>query len=267
MQSFGVPTKVFHSDMGKGERNKGIIDAKAGKYRCIINNRMLTTGFDHPPIDLIADLNPTMSTGLHVQKWGRGTRPSPETGKVNCLGLDFAGNVPRLGPINDPVIPRPKNASGTPGTPPIKICDQCGTYNHASARVCESCGYEFPIGVNITRTAGTDELLRSDMPDIQWFPVQRVVYSAFRSHAGDNYLKATYVVTGYKKPFQELLGLEKGGYAAKRAREWWRKRMGVEEAPPSVGEALKWTTNLMQPTRIQVHINKQPYPEIVAVEF
>jgi DNA repair protein RadD len=267
MRSFGIPTVAVHSKMGDGARDAAIEVFKGGKYRCVVNNRVLTTGFDYPAIDLIADLNPTMSTGLHVQKYGRGTRPSPETGKTNCLGLDFAGNVPRLGPINDPVIPRPKNASGTPGTPPIKICDQCGTYNHASARFCESCLWEFPIGVAITRTAGTDELLRVDMPIIEWFQVQRVVYSAFKSQAGDNYLKATYVVAGSKKPYMELLGLEKGGYAAKRARDWWKKRMNVDEAPPSVGEALKWTTELMQPRKIQVHTNKQPYPEIVAVEF
>ena len=30
----------------------------------------LTTGFDHPNIDLIIDLRPTMSVPLHVQKWG-----------------------------------------------------------------------------------------------------------------------------------------------------------------------------------------------------
>lgn len=264
LQSFGIPSKAVFAKMGDSERDKAIEDFKNGKLRCLVNNNVLTTGFDHPAIDFIGMLRPTMSTGLWVQMLGRGTRPSPETMKENCLVLDFAGNTLRLGPINDPVIPR-KKGQGSPGTPPIKICDKCGTYNHANARVCQQCGFEFPISIDISKTAGTEELLRTDMPELEWFDVTRMVYNAFTSHKGDNYLKATYVCG--RKAFNELLGLEKGGYAAKRARDWWKARMGVEEAPPSVGEALKWSSRLMVPKRIQVHVNKKPYAAVTAVEF
>src|SRR5690606_34593455 len=56
---------------------------------------------------------------------------------------DFAKNSERLGPINDPVIPIPGTRK-RPGEAPVRICDVCGTYNHASAPVCMGCGYEFP---------------------------------------------------------------------------------------------------------------------------
>lgn len=265
LNSFGISTKAIHSKMGDEARDTAIRDFKSGKLRCVVNNNVLTTGFDHPPIDFIGMLRPTMSTGLWVQMLGRGTRPSPETMKQNCLCLDFAGNTVRLGPINDPVIPRKKSASGAPGVPPIKICDQCGTYNHATAVVCSTCGFEFPRSINITKTAGTEELLRSDMPVIEWFDVQRVVYGKMVSK-GENYLKATYVIPRHKKAYHEIVCLEKSGGLGAKARKWWMLRMGVDQAPPTVDEALNWTHLLMMPKRVQIHINKQ-FPEITGYEF
>lgn len=264
LNNFGISSIAIHSKMGEHNRDKAIRDYKDGRIRCVVNNNVLTTGFDHPPIDFIGMLRPTMSTGLWVQMLGRGTRPSPETMKQNCLCLDFAGNTPRLGPINDPVIPRPKNASGSPGVPPIKICDQCGTYNHATARFCETCGYEFPISIAITKTAGTTELLRTDMPQLEWFTVSRMVYNKHISNTGNVSLKATYVCG--KKAFTEYVALESSKGIVHKARSWWKVRMGTEMAPPSVDEALRWTGRLNVPKRIQVHINKQ-YPEITGVEF
>jgi len=70
----------------------------------MVNVGVLTTGFDFPEIDLIIMLRPTNSPVLWVQMLGRGTRPAD--GKENCMVLDFAGNTPRLGPINDPMIPK-----------------------------------------------------------------------------------------------------------------------------------------------------------------
>lgn len=265
LNSFGITAVAIHSKMVDDTRDTAIKNFKAGKIRCVVNNNVLTTGFDHPPIDFIGMLRPTMSTGLWVQMLGRGTRPSPETMKQNCLCLDFAGNTLRLGPINDPVIPRKKGTSGAPGVPPIKICDQCGTYNHANVRFCEMCGYEFPTSINITKTAGTEELLRSDMPVIEWFDVQRMVYNKFSSN-GENYLKATYVIPRHKKAYHELVCLEKSGGLGAKARKWWMLRMGTDIAPPSVDEALKWTDRLMMPKRVQIHINKQ-FPEVTGVEF
>jgi hypothetical protein len=71
-------------------------------------------------------------------------------------------NLPRLGPINDPIIPRLKN-KGPPGDAPVRICEECGTYNHASARYCLACGYEFKFAPKIMSKAGTGELVRSDL--------------------------------------------------------------------------------------------------------
>jgi DNA repair protein RadD len=116
--TFGIDAAEVHSKMPEKERDRRIEAYKRGELRCIVNKDILTTGFDHPPIDLILMLRPTMSTGLWVQMLGRGTRPYDPavhgylpgfpTKKYDCCVLDYAGNTRRLGPINDPVIPKPK---------------------------------------------------------------------------------------------------------------------------------------------------------------
>ena len=47
---------------------------------------------------------------------GRGTRLSPETGKQNCLVLDFGGNIGRHGPINRLNVSNKEGGKGPPVT-------------------------------------------------------------------------------------------------------------------------------------------------------
>lgn len=82
-----------------GDERAGILaEFKAGCARWLVNVNVLTTGFDHPAIDCIAVLRPTMSKALHVQIMGRGMRKSES--KQDCLVLDFAGNIKRHGSID-----------------------------------------------------------------------------------------------------------------------------------------------------------------------
>lgn len=64
LQSFGISAVCVHSKMPTKQRDEAIRDFKAGIHRAIVGNNVLTTGFDHPPIDLIAFLRPTTSPGL-----------------------------------------------------------------------------------------------------------------------------------------------------------------------------------------------------------
>ena len=143
----GLSTGIVTGDQAKGEREETIAAFKAGELRCLVNVRVLTTGFDVKDIDLIADLAPTKSPGLHVQKLGRGLRIHPN--KTDCLLLDFAGNVLQHGPLhglNERVVDRLNRAGmGGPGEAPAKKCPECDSVVAASARECPDCGYEFPI--------------------------------------------------------------------------------------------------------------------------
>ncbi len=139
LSSFGIECAAVHSKQSADYNDAAIRAFKNNTLRAISNYSQLTTGFNHPDIDLISDLRPTMSIPLHIQKLGRGTRPTPSA--ANCMVLDFSRNVPRLGPINDPIIPRKKNSA--PGDVPVKLCPKCGTYNHTRVQFCTSCDHEF----------------------------------------------------------------------------------------------------------------------------
>lgn len=265
-QSFGVSAVAVHSDLASAENDRRIRDFKSGAVRCLVNMNKFTTGFNHPPIDLIADLQPTCSPGKHVQKGGRGTRPSPSTGKKNCLFLDFAGNTRRNGPINDPRIPNKPGKGG--GDVPVRICE-CGAYNHAAARFCCNCGKPFEFETKIFAEASEMPVLASDAPIVEYFNVQRVIYNRHEKKNREGTLisppsmKVSYFCG--LQMFSEWVCLEHPGMAGKRARDWWRQRH-AEEPPATTHEALQRTRELKVPARIRVWTNKQ-YPTVLGYEY
>lgn len=273
--TFGINAAAVHSKLGKKDRDAIIAAFKSGELRAIVNKDILTTGFDHPPIDLIGMFRPTVSTGLWVQMLGRGTRPYDctkpdqyipgfEFTKHHCLVLDYAGNTRRLGPINDPVIPLPKG-KGRAGDAPVKICGECGAYNHASARQCMVCGVVFPMSVNIVGKAGTEELLRSDLPVVEYFDVQRVLYTRHVSKKGNRMIKVAYFCNGLRT-FYEYITVELDSFAGKRGRDWFRQRAPVEP-PLTNDEILANAEYLRTPRRIRVWLNKVKNPEVLSYEF
>lgn len=263
LNQFGIPAASVHSK--SKTRDDDIKAFKEGKLRAIVNNNVLTTGFDHPPVDLIVMLRPTLSVALWVQMLGRGTRPSPATGKAHCLVLDFARNLPRLGPINDPCIPKKKGEAT--GDAPVKICEACGNYNHASVRFCEFCGNEFEFQTKIFKQASEAPLIANDMPVTEIFDVDFVHY--YR-HQGKGKpfpsLKVVYFCRGNIRQFTEFVNLEHGGFAAKHARDWWRTRINTEP-PGTIADALLETSKLRVPKRIRVWVNKLPYPQVLGYEY
>lgn len=267
IQSYGLEVLPVHSKLKDKVNTERLRAFKAGELRGIVSGQKLTTGFDHPPIDYIGDLNPTLSPGKHVQKLGRGTRPSPDTGKLNCLYGDFAANVRRLGPINDPRIPQKPGKGG--GDAPVRICEVCGVYNHAAARQCINCGAEFSFETKIFASAGVLEPLRSDAPIVEYFEVQKVLYNLHeKRNAQGVLLKPPMIKVSYfcgLQMFNEFVTLEHPGFAAKRARDWWRQRHN-EEPPITTYEALRRVSELRTPARLRVWVNKK-YPEVLSAEW
>lgn len=262
--AFGIDCAPVHSKRPSDYNDAAIRAFKANELRAIVNYGKLTTGFDHPSIDLIGMLRPTLSVPLWVQMLGRGTRPAE--GKENCLVLDFARNTPRLGPINDPVIP--KMRKGEAGEMPVKICEACGAYNHTKVRFCCQCGSEFNFQIKLVSKAGSEELIKAaasePVPVIEQF---NVLGSHYEKHPGKfdkpPTLKCTYYTSGL--PYREFICLEHKGLAGKMARDWWRKRSKLEP-PATVDEALTHISNLRCPRFIRVHVNAK-YPSVVGCEF
>lgn len=275
-QAFGIPTVVIHSKR-TAKQNADALEAwKYGEARCAVNMNSLTTGVDHPPCDFIIGLRSTMSTGLWVQMLGRGTRPyDPRTAdprlaaafpepKLNCLVADYAGNSRRLGPINDPVIPRPRG-QGSPGDAPIKTCPQCGVYNHTSARVCVACGTEFQFAVGISGKASDAEVMRSDLPQIEPWKVDRVLLTAHTSRATGRAMIRVAYYCGLRC-FYEYVSFETAGPFLKKSRDWLRQRYGEPWEGMTNASVLAVAHLMRHPHTINVWINKQN-PEVMSHEF
>ena len=276
--AFGISAVAIHSKKTDKENEEALLAWKSGKVRAAVNMNSLTTGVDHPACDLIAMLRPTMSTGLWVQMLGRGTRPFP--GKTNCLVLDFAGNTRRLGPINDPVIPKQKG-EGPPGNAPVKICPSCQCYNHISAKECLVCGEPFPIREQLNKQASNLELLRSDLQQIESFEVQRVIMTPHTSrNSGKNSIKISYYCKGaIPRTFYEYISVETTSkFFFHKSREWFRQRYhykdGIEhfndawnaDVPKKDKTVLELSKELRHPVRIRVWINRAT-PEIMGYDF
>jgi DNA repair protein RadD len=276
LNAFGIPTGCVHSK--RGGRDDTIADFRAGRIRAIVNNNMLTTGFDDTGIDLIVVLRPTASAVLWVQMLGRGTRPHYAPGfdlntlegrlgaiaassKHNCLVLDYAANTKRLGPINDPVVPRRKGQGG--GEAPVKCCETCMTWNHASVRFCIACGAEFKFEVKLKMSASSNELLKDDIPITDVFKVDHITFAKHISKVGLPTMKVSYY-SGLKA-FYEFVCIEHTNFAGRKAREWWRART-AEPFPASTEEAINRAAQLPPATHLRVWVNKK-YPEIMATCF
>jgi DNA repair protein RadD len=285
LDEMGIRSVAIHTKMGDDARDEGIAAFKAGQYQVAVNFNVLTTGFDFPEIDCIGVLRASKSPGLWVQMLGRGTRPvyakGPDLktrdgrleaiwygGAKDCLVLDFARNTPRLGPINDPVLPRQKGSGGGGGDAPVKICPACGTYVHASLTVCPYCSAEMPRQLKIAPTAGTMVLIKTEevipkAPVIETLDVIRVTYQRHSKPGKPDSIRVHYYTSNGFRRFEEWVCLEHEGTIRHRARDWWRRRAGYDQpVPETTDAALSMLYKLQEPKQIRVRTDMK-YPEIV----
>lgn len=285
----GYAIEAVHSK--RSDRDEVLAALKRGELRGVTNKDILTTGFDHPPIDLISMLRLTRSPGLWVQMLGRGTRPVYAPGydlgtlegrkssilaspKQSCLVLDFVGNTERLGPINYPRIPKRRNATG--GDPPVRKCPQCKTYHHPSVKVCDECGYVFPPPERLKADASTSNLVESKILDLNQPPPPReeAVFGVNRMiaahHSGRNgkpdTLRVDYFCGLRRFSAWICLAHPQGSFPRRKAEEWWAAHGGPSPAPHDIEEALEQVVLLDKPKFIKVWINTT-YPEILGYDF
>jgi len=261
IREHGFSAETVTGDTPGPERDGILAAFKAGRLRCVTNANVLTTGFDAPGTDLIALLRPTKSVGLYVQMVGRGTRIAE--GKDDCLVLDFAGNTARHGPI-DTVDGRKKEKSEEPGEAPIKVCPECQTINHASARHCIECDYEFPPPVvKVAPQAATNALLSTQV-QAAWCDVTDITYVRHEKPGKPASLRVTYEC-GLAR-HSEWVCFEHTGFPRDKAVGWWRRRSGNLPPPATVDAALEQLDQLRSPIAIQVRPAGQ-YTEIAAARF
>jgi len=142
----GIVAKAIHSKLSLGERDSILKEFKKGKIKMLTNPDMLTTGFDHPPVDTIVLARATQSQNLYKQIVGRALRQY--TNKDNAVILDCAGVIDNLGLPLDPI--RPRNAYQQENK--VKCCSNCESsmiyrriMDNKPYWRCIECGYDEEI--------------------------------------------------------------------------------------------------------------------------
>ena len=227
----GIVAECVTGATPKAERERILSDFKAGKIQAVTNVSVLSTGFDHPGIDLIAMLRPTMSAGLYVQMAGRGLRVAPK--KTDCLVLDFAGVVSTHGPITS--VQPPKKSGEKAGEAPSKTCEACGEICHAAVQACPACGHAFPPPTPKPLTLHTDDIMGLEgvaMPVTSW---------SWREHTGRTsglkMLAVTYYGALSDAPVTEYLPILHPGYAGDKAMRGFIHM--AEQAGALLGELMQ----------------------------
>lgn len=263
----GISCETITGETPKEERRRIIEDFKAYRLRAITNNSVLTTGFNHKGVDLIAFMRPTLSAALYLQMAGRGVRVLYAPGmpldtveqrkaaiaagpKPDCLVLDFAGLVAKHGPVD---MVEPKKPGKGEGEAPIKICPECEELLHASVRVCTCCGYEFPPSEEAKHQAHASDAPILSTEEPVW---RQVTGRKFQRHEKVGGLPSVRV--------DYSLGLEiqkdwicpgRGGYAGQRADRYWINHGGQRPFPKNPDEFLARAGELAITTEVRLKKN------------
>jgi DNA repair protein RadD len=262
-RSRGFSAAVLDGTTPDGERRQMIADFKAYRLRSLWNCGVLTTGFNHPGVDLIAAARPTESAGLYVQIAGRGTRNVYAPGmplstreerlaaiaagpKPNCLFLDFGGLVRRHGPID---LVQPKRPGKGGGDAPVKECPECHSLVHASVMICGDCGYEWErqLSQKITRSASAGPIISKAEP--VWKDVTRRSFFRHEKFGSPPSIRVEYSCNDVAH--KEWIAVENEKAAGLVAR-WWKANGGQEPIPATVTEALERVPELKPVAQIRI---------------
>ena len=94
LTDLGVPSRYVAGTGGefgmkRAERKVNLEAFNEAEYQVIVCCELLIEGWDCPRIEAVGIIRPTNQQYRYTQMVGRGTRPSPDTGKVDCLVVDF----------------------------------------------------------------------------------------------------------------------------------------------------------------------------------
>lgn len=93
----GISSDVVYDGLSKETRRRVLADFEDGKLQVLCNCMILTEGWDCPQTSCVVMARPTKNKSLYIQCVGRGTRPFPQGGKVNCLIIDVADISSKVG--------------------------------------------------------------------------------------------------------------------------------------------------------------------------
>lgn len=244
LRAHWISAETITGQTPMAERSEIIRKFKSGQITALTNANVLTTGFDHPDIDMIVMARPTMSPSLYVQMAGRGMRIKSHTD--HCLVLDFAGVVQSHGPITA-VDPGRKSGEGDA---PVKVCENCDELVHISAKKCPSCGEPFP------EPEFKDDGAKLHNDDIMGLDALEMNVSSWswRKHvsraSGKEMVAVSYYGSLTDDPIIEYLPITHEGYAGQKALRTLgmiANSAGVDTNEADGIEDLTWLMNAGEP--------------------
>lgn len=273
----GILCPVVTGKTPMKEREEALKRFDKGDFKAIANVGVLTEGWDCPRADCIVLLRPTQSASLYVQMAGRGLRLFH--GKQNCLILDYAGNVERLGKPEDAQEKESTGKKGKGGEMPDKRCgtwldgtgedggkwiNGCGCANHIAARQCVQCHQ--PFIDHDTKAYGTDALGRK----LKTFDVESVTARVATSRdSGRDYVRVAYNC-GLFEVFYRNVMLGYPGYAGQKAIQQWKEICHPETSEGGYEEVDLYSAvdgfNPRIPKQITVDLASK-WKEIVEVKY
>jgi DNA repair protein RadD len=241
----------------------------------VANVECLTTGFDAPGIDTVCLLRPTMSPGLLMQMCGRGTRLSSETGKTDCLILDYGRNIERHGPLDALNPPSERRSAGQSG-PLAKTCPQCRALLPIRLPRCPECGYEYPKKEpepKFDSTASNLGVLSGETVREE-HDVRSVDYNVWQKRGAPPEAPHT-VRVSYRldllHSISEWLCPEHTGYARRKFETWWREHAVPDCPMPVTAEDVCEYANMgmiREVKKIKVRaVAGEKYPNVVGYEL
>lgn len=261
----------------KGETVDADLFGNGGKrpVKYVANVECLTTGFDAPGIDTVCLLRPTMSPGLLMQMCGRGTRLSPETGKTDCLILDYGRNIERHGPL-DALRPPSERQPGGQSGPLAKVCPSCRALVPIALSRCPECGCEFPRKdpePKFDSTASNLGVLSGEVTEEE-YEVKDVDYNVWLKRGAPPEAPHTVRVT-YRLDLlhsvSEWLCPEHTGYARRKFEKWWREHALPECPMPVTAEDVcefAFMGMLRKVEKIKVRtVSGEKYPNVIGYEL
>ncbi len=90
LSEMGIESEAVSGKMPKNERRDALRRFEDAAFRAICCCDLLTEGWDCPRVSCVVIARPTKKRNRYAQMIGRGTRPHQDSGKTNCLVIDFA---------------------------------------------------------------------------------------------------------------------------------------------------------------------------------
>jgi DNA repair protein RadD len=247
IEARGITAELLLGETPQDERRGALDRFRAGVSRALVNCEVATTGFDIPDIDCIAMLRPTMSNGLCVQMLGRGTRQAQ--GKVDCLVLDFAGNIERHTPLDE--LAELRKSPALEAREAAEAADRLARARAAQHRTTASLADPMAPGKG-TVTYG----------------VHRVDYARVeaKKYPGRYMIRLGYLCPDRpgRRWVTQYLCLEHPGWAQTQARGWFERR-GLP-IPRTAADALPVLSQAHLPARIVVREDAE-WPRVLIEQF